>query len=316
MHRFRLFNDILDSHLTRESLPSFRPLHLYPSEASVIDREGQIHGTCLRAVWYRLKRVTPSNPPDARAQWIFELGLQVEDLIIRKCKEAGIWFADHVKWYNPEYMLSGEVDLIIRHPYEPETLIGVEIKSMYGYAATAEVMGTRTRPGFPKIHQLLQTVLYLDWFKEVLSGFKMVYLDRGATENRRDFNIELKEEYCPETGKVVSYPVVDGKVFDKIDVGGIYERFRLAWDYYRNDEPPPPDYKLYYSKEEMAQRIEAGLASKTDAEGFRRFPDRLKYRKASWQCSYCNWRNLCWNLAALDNEQVRDLLGEERQAAA
>lgn len=315
MHRFRIF-DILDQHLTREAIPSFRFPHLYPSEASVIDSDGKVHGACLRSVWYRLNRVPQTNPPNARAQWIFEMGLLVEDLIIRKCKEAGIWFDDHVKWFNPEYHVSGEVDLIIRHPDDPDILTGTEIKSFYGYQATAEIMGTRTRPGFPKINQLLQTFLYVDWFKEVLSGFKMVYLDRGGPENRRDFDVWFQEVSVDGQDEVLIYPVVDGQVYTKFTLNGVYDRFRLVWDYYLNKELPPRDYKLYYTKEEMAQRIQAGLVSKTDAEGFKRHPDRLKYRKADWNCRYCSYRNLCWEFGRLNHEQIKDLTGEEATEAA
>lgn len=316
MHRFSLF-DLLDQEMTRERLPSFRSPHLYPSEASVRDADGVLHGSCLRSVFYRLTKTPKTNPPNARAQWIFDLGLAVEETIIRRSKEAGIWFDDHIKWYNPDYHVSGEVDLIIRNPLEPDMLIGVEIKSFYGYMATAEIMGTRTKPGFPKISQLLQTFLYTDWFKEILSGFKMAYLARDATENRRDFNIEFHETNgATGQDEVLVYPVVDGKIYPKFTLNGIYERFTEAWNYFTARQLPPRDFQLYYSKEEMEQRVKDGLTSKVDAAGFKKKPSCMKYRKADWQCRYCDYRNLCWEFTRLSNEEIQDLTGEEVQEAA
>lgn len=307
MTDFSVF-DLLDRHLLRETIPDFRLPHLYPSEASVIDRKGQVHGSCLRSVWYRLNRVPPSNPPDARAMWIFELGLAVEELIIRKSKEVGVWFDDHVKWFNPKFHVSGEVDLIIRHPEKPDWLIGVECKSFYGYAAATEIMGNRVSPGFPKIHQLLQTLLYVDWFKEIIPQFKMVYLDRGATENRRDFTVEIHEVWKDD--QLITYPVVNGKIHQDFSLQDIYRRFQEVWEYYHHGELPARDYQLYYSKEEMSARIAAGLVSNTDAEGFKRHPNRLKYRRASWQCRYCTYRNHCWDFSQFTQDQIRDLVNE------
>jgi len=317
--RFRLF-DVLDHNITQERIPSFRHPHLYPSEASVIDTDGVIHGRCLRQVYYRLTNTQKTNPENARAMWIFQMGLLVEAAIIEQCKQAGIWYDDHVKWYNPEFNLSGELDVVIRNPEEPDMLIGVEIKSFYGYYAGAQIMGTRTQPGFPKMDQLLQTFLYVDWFKEMIQGFKMAYMERGSMD-RRDFDIEY-QEVDNGSGRLI-YPIVNGQTFPKFSLNGIYDRYRQAWEHFQQREIPNRDYRLYYSKEEMAARIEQGLASQVNAKGFKRHPDRLKYRKADWQCSYCGFCNLCWNVSALNNQDVKDLgLGtetlevDEQEAAA
>jgi hypothetical protein len=303
VQRFRLF-DILDQNITQDRIASFRHPRLYPSEASVVDIDGTTHGRCLRAVYYRLTNTEKTNPENARAMWIFQMGNIVEAAIIEQCKQAGIWYADHIKWFNPRYNISGELDFVIRHPQEPDMLIGCEVKSFYGYQASSQIMGTRTRPGFPKMDQLLQAFLYVDWFKEILSGFKMVYMDRGGAD-RRDFNIQFIE--ADEDGTRVVYPVVDNQVFHGFTLNGIYDRFEKAWALYQAQELPDRDYRLYYSPEEMEQRIANNLVSKTDTKGFQRYPFRLKYRKADWQCRYCNWTNLCWNTPSLSNEEVSDL---------
>jgi hypothetical protein len=288
----------------RVRLPGFRHPHLYPSEASVIDTEGQCHGRCLRQVYYRLTNTVKTNPENARAMWIFEMGKAVEACIIEQCKQAGIWFDDHVKWYNPEYNLSGELDIVIRNPEEPDMLIGVEVKSFYGYAATTQIMGNRTTQGFPKIDQLLQAFLYVDWFRELLAGFKMAYMERGSVD-RRDFDIEFYELDVEQETLII--PIVNGMQYDKFTLSGIYDRYRTAWNYYLAKELPPRDYRLYYSKDEMAQRVELGQVSKTDIAGFKRHPDRLKYRKADWNCRYCSWTNLCWDIPSLTGQDIRDL---------
>lgn len=309
-NRFDLFTHVLDRHLLRTPLPEFRGPHLYPSEASVIDRTGKVHGRCLRAIYYRLTDTPPSDPLNARAMWIFELGKAVETMIINLCKEAGIWVADHVKWQDPEYNLHGEIDLIIRHPLStagiwsasPEILTGVEIKSFYSYQAACEIMGTNTSPGFPKIDQLLQTLIYAYQYRDILQNFKMVYMDRGGAA-RREFDVWF-QEVTDTAGEKLIYPVVDGRLYEKFTLQDVLQRYKTVQAYFDRRELPPRDFKPFYTIEDMENLIAKGEIAKTNAEGFKRQPQNPKFRKADWQCHYCQYMQACWPAT-----EIQQLLG-------
>ena len=314
MHRFDIFT-LIDKHITRERIEKTSHPHLYPSESSVIDSDGNVHGACLRSVYYRLTHVIKTNPPSARSEYIFAYGNMIEAYLIEQVKQMGLWYDDHIKWYNPEYQVSGEVDLVMRHPQEPDMLVGCEIKSFYGYNATKEIMGTRKERGFPKMDQLLQTFNYVDWFKESFQGFKMIYLARDETKNRKQFDIHFHRQVNQVGGQdqTLVYPMVNGQVFPKFTLNGIYDRYQQIWDYYSQKEVPPRDYKLYYSPEEMEERIALGLVAKTNLEGFRRKPSDLKFRKAGWRCSYCDYRWHCWDPGQFTNEQLRLFNGADEE---
>jgi hypothetical protein len=187
-------------------------------------------------------------------------------------------------------------------------------KTLYGYYATAEVMGTRTKPGFPKMSQLLQAFTYVDWFKETIGGFKMAYLARDSMA-RREFNIEFHEEETELAGQkeVLVYPVVDRQVFPKFTLNGIYDRFKLVWDHYEQKQMPGRDYKLYYTVEEMEERVRQGLVGKTKLAAFQRNKKALKNRKADWRCAYCNHLTTCWDFSQFSNEEAKVFSVEEEE---
>lgn len=302
---FDLFEHVLDQHLLRTPLPEFKGPHLYPSEASVIDRAGKTHGRCLRAIYYRLTETPPSDPLNARAMWIFELGVAVETMIINLCKEAGIWVADHVKWQDPEYNLHGEIDLIIKHPLQPDYLIGIEIKSFYSYQAACEIMGTSSSPGFPKIDQLLQTLIYAYQYRNVVRGFKMLYMDRGGAA-RREFDVWFQSITGPN-GQELIYPIVDNRLYREFTLQDIWQRYRTIQDYFERRVLPPRDYKPFYTAAEMESLISKGEIAKTNAEGFKRQPRNPKFRKADWQCHYCQYMQTCWPAAEV--QQLLEIKG-------
>jgi hypothetical protein len=106
--------------MTRNKLSFPRQSHLYPSEASVkwVDSSGEtrVAGTCLRAVYYRYMGTFPRGTTSPYTQWIFALGKAVENILVEQWKEMGIWVANNVEFYWPEYNIKGELDCIIHEP--------------------------------------------------------------------------------------------------------------------------------------------------------------------------------------------------------
>lgn len=110
----------LDEFMCREQFSPKREIHYRPSEASVVYKDSngdkRVAGACLRACYFRCtgcKRTGKSTP---YSEWIFALGKAVEEILVEQYKRMGIWVANNVEFYWPEYNISGELDLVLRDP--------------------------------------------------------------------------------------------------------------------------------------------------------------------------------------------------------
>ncbi|MCK5292820.1 MAG: hypothetical protein KAR39_12495 [Thermoplasmata archaeon] len=307
-----------DRTITEERLP-----HFYPSEARQICEEtGEVIGHCLRASYYRLIGIERTDPPNARAYYIFMLGNLVEAFLIERWKEMGIWEQDNVAFYDREYNVSGKIDCFIRsvfvkrdgvyrmRPRNQSPIIGVEVKSFYGYYATKEIMGNQSQDGRPKTNQLLQAFYYAERYSHRgIPGFKMAYLARDSVQ-RREFNVV--PTVTSVGGEVQrTRPRVDGKIFGNISIEAIRESYRLLDQALRADTLPARDYIRAYDKATVEAKYAADGVSKSKYDAWTRArkpcdPNVRRMHKDSigdWQCSYCNYQQHCW----VDNDEA----GEE-----
>ena len=134
---------------------------LWPSECSVeYMRNGfkVVKGKCMRAAWYRSMGFKPTTAK-AGLIWKGHLGKRVEESQINKWKEMGLYVSNNIKFYDKRLFVSGEMDAIIKHPDNPDYLIGMEIKSFYGYYANTNICGAKAknRAGVPKDGHFLQS---------------------------------------------------------------------------------------------------------------------------------------------------------------
>ena len=86
---------------------------------------------------------------------IHELGNAVERTVIETMKKIGIFESSGVKFYDPKYNLSGELDVTGRYRRPDSTIgyYGVEVKSVYGIGATLSVTGrSRAYRGQPPVN--------------------------------------------------------------------------------------------------------------------------------------------------------------------
>ena len=92
-------NQITADQLNKKDFPSSRPPHAYPSEASCVVN-GKVIGGCMRASYYRCTGVEKTNDPGTAGQWRFKLGNAVEATLVDTWKQAGIYVANHTKFYS------------------------------------------------------------------------------------------------------------------------------------------------------------------------------------------------------------------------
>lgn len=284
---------LTDEFLTREqSLTEERLPHFYPSEARCIDEQtGAVLGHCLRSSFYRLCALPYSDPPSARFHYIFMLGNLVEQFMIDRWKEMGIWIADGVPFHDHELNVSGKVDCFIRNFYERKQILGAEVKSFYGYYATNQIMGTRNSPGSPKIDQLLQTFYYAERYSHRgIPGFKMAYIARDSVK-RREFNVV---PVVTSVGGEIqrTRPAVDGTIYHNISIEGLRESYYLLDKALREDTLPRRDYQKVYSKDVVEAKYRVGDISKSAYGDWKR--NSTTNPLGDWQCSYCWYCTHCY----------------------
>jgi Holliday junction resolvase-like predicted endonuclease len=225
-----------------------------------------------------------AEPNSPYTEWIFALGNAVEQILVEQWKQMGIWVANNVKFYDKERNISGEVDVILRNP-ETGGLVVAEVKSLYGYHAVRDVVkGTRKIVPRPKTSQLLQAVIYADYFKDTVECVKMVYYARDSAA-RREYDITLVQS--GETGR--HHPCIDGQVDDRFTLEDIYDRYEELREHLENGVLPPRDYEKEFSPEKIEQFRKLGDVSKTAYEEWK----KGKSVPGDWQCRYCNFSSIC-----------------------
>ena len=254
----------------------------HPSSASCKIKneygEETIVGGCLRKIYWEHNGVKKTNPMTARGARICGVGKMVERFEVEQYKEMGIWRDNNVKFINTKYNISGEADCIVFNK-ETNSLHGIEIKSGYDYKFRTDVIGTPTKPGKPKFEHLLQTMIYIDYFK---FPFSMIYIDRGNAA-RAEYEITLNDDGTPNiNGK---------KLGNGISIPGCLARLKELEENLKDSTLPRRDFQLKYSKDRLKILNDSYRLSKKDREEFAKSGDVCV---GDWQCSYCDYKDYCW----------------------
>lgn len=276
-----------DQWMTRKRIRMGSKGTLYPSEASVawVDPNGlnRVSGACMRSSYLRVtgKADDDALPIDAYTEWIFALGKAVEIILVEQWKQMGIWVDNNLEFYDKARNLSGEIDCLIRDP-ETGELVLCEVKSFYGYNATKQICGNKSTTARPKTSQMMQTLIYVDQFKEHISYAKMIYYARDSA-SRKEFDIRLSED---------GHPLINGVIDHRFTLQDIYSRYdQLTW-HIENEQLPEPDYELVWGPEKVLERNALGEVAKTNFEKWQKKPDKNPI--GDWNCSYCRYKYVCW----------------------
>jgi hypothetical protein len=300
-----------DLHLTRPRFSGPRSAAVYPSEASVSYRneygDRVVEGTCLRQAFYRITGVQGKGS-NARSEYIFAMGRAVEAFLISQWKEMGIWVANNIRFFTTEFgpLMNGELDCVLAEPPDGK-LYTVECKSAYGYDAKKEIIGNQSSPGFPKMSQLLQTLVYVYLgqlpegrrpFSQKIDYGRLFYLFRD-TVDRRTFKVEV----VPEGDNF--RPMVDGNLIREFTINDMIARYQQLKQYVEQGELPPRDYSLEFTGEQIEKMREQKRISDSkykqweSNERVKMGKSRMKVPKiipvGNWECAYCNFCHLCHN---------------------
>lgn len=256
------------------------PAKYWPSQASIILPNGEIMGECLRKSFYEINAIPITNPTSIRIKRAMLYGKKIEEAEIELLKERGILLGEQVLFIKEYKIITirGKIDAVV---FEDGKNKGVEYKSGGGYYFQSEIWGTTTKPGGPKVSNLLQVMLYLDGYKEHkelnFDKVALIYIERGMCDTQ-EFTIQLDS----------GFPLVNGEIDYSLNVQDIYKRYIILDKYMRTNKLPPCDYCNYYSPEEITNMYYKNIISKKKYNLWK----KLGYG-ADWQCQYCKYLNKC-----------------------
>jgi hypothetical protein len=263
---------------------------LWPSQAAVLTRTGQVVGKCLRASYYEKTGEAETNPVSDEVTAMGYMGTKIEDGLIDLLKNQGIWENNNVKWQR--YNISGEVDVLIRilnteNVIPVEELWTVECKSCSGYYANKELYGyyegTGSNrawvPGKPKDKHYLQACLYTYAGREKCKGTILFYISRDESR-MTEFFITTDDD-----GNIF----LNGVLEQRFKIQDILDRYDLLQRAIDTQDLPDRDYKPEYSDAE----VEYLYASKDISKAARDNHMSRKNLYADSDCTYCNFKLKC-----------------------
>lgn len=321
------FWDSIDHELTRDRFSGQRRPSLYPSEASVIcidpkTGKASIEGGCHRKSWYRMMGYKQSkNTP--KTELIFKFGNYLEAMLTDLIKLGYSFEGNSIKFFDPETLVSGEVDIVLRHP--DGGIILTEVKSSYGDFKRRELMGGswygKPLIGYPSTNNLLQLVTYL-WFhkdREDLLGGKLIYILRDKMD-RIEFDIHLDTD---KTGKHRVF--VNNKPDMRFYAEDIFERYATLKSIMgksfaelkkgvklKDLTPPDREYTLQHTDEDIETlhgeyEFPSYIMRKVSDTKYKAFKKTPSARPGDFQCNYCGFKDICWTA-----KDIKDHIGTKK----
>lgn len=316
-------------HLSKPRFGEQKQPTLWPSSATA-EIDGKVLGKCRRQNFLRYAKdnyafsdkyenlseiyeLVSNNtiPPSVYSQWIWRAGELYEQYCIDLAKESGVYVAEQVNIYIPDFNVSGKIDFITINPETSKYHI-VEVKSIYGFNANS-VLGTDSQRrdgnlGTPRESHLMQIGLYQSWYGNTNEEFGPGLLVYGARDTGKYGEFLITVELNEEDGKhYIHYqpntPFYGPKVNTNISIENILMNYKLVQDALATCEVPPRDYELLFSQERIEEMYQAGELTKTDtaqhekrkkqlAEGKKRVVKPVE--KGDWQCRLCEYKNICY----------------------
>jgi hypothetical protein len=290
-----------DEYYTKsKGLSRHRP-GLHPTEASVEfleDGKKIVIGKCHRAAWYRSMEVARGDGPSAGLMMKANLGKWDEQGLVDKWKEMGIWHDNNIKFYQKSHFLSGELDAVLRNPVTGG-LLGMEVKSFYGYYANKEITGAKRDkiPGIPLDTHFLQAILYAWEYRDILEEFRLYYIERGDG-HRVEFRIGWDDRpdgthqlwWQQVDGKYWNYYIPD-KIYQPYTIEDVYDRFSTLLKKLQTKELPPKDFSDKWDEDTVEWMWDHGKLGKTKYEKWQKKPSSNPI--GDWQCQYCDFSAQC-----------------------
>lgn len=267
----------------------------------------QVYGACHRAAWYRNRypSVQESDTPESARKKYW--GRAIEEAEINLWKDAGIYVADQVGFWIPEYYLKGRIDCFVRdldsqyaqnlmNPVAGRGVIGVEIKSTWSYGAQGTIeCKTGVKP-WPKWEHVIQSAVYHWRFRDFANYWIILYIARDKGTARQHTLVVTENNQISVNGEIVPFTV-----------DHIFARLAELSSKLQSDQPPLRDFHIMHDQAQLKAMADAGVLGKTDTDKVRK---GNKIVKGDWQCRYCQYAKECWNGVELPYDTKLDNLLE------
>ena len=270
----------LDNALLNPIMTNMRRLdYIYASALGFATPTG-VKGGCRRSEWYRMrgfKREVPETPNGLRTALY---GGACGDVEVELAKRARVYIDDEVAVIDHERRISGRIDLIIMDPEaNADPLIGIEIKSIQGYASKGLVAPSFQGTFAPRDKDLAQTSFYANFYRASIKRWAIRYIDRGLGFTH-DQELAILDD-----GAISANHTLTGRNMSEI----------FAWtasvlSALESGVEPARDFVLLYDKDLLKAKAQAGEFAKTDTDKALR---GHKLFKGDWQCRYCRYAYTC-----------------------
>lgn len=231
--------------------------------------------SCMRQLWYKWNNEPVSNPIEAGGYWKMKMGNAIHDLINEFLESAGFDIMNEIsnktKIGGLEHPISYRIDNIFM---EDDQMAIIEVKSSYGAGIKAI-----QKQGKPRDSDLAQVLLYM--FLEDINKTYLIYIGRD-NGYRTQFEIEYKSGVIHIDGKKTLHSFVE-----------LIDRLKIVEEHLIADSIPEREYQVAIKNGEIKDKFQK---------------DKIVY-KTDWQCSYCQWMDLCWKPALIryknsDNSEI------------
>lgn len=217
---------------------------------------------CMRQLYWKWTDQPKTNPIDASGLWKMNMGNAIHDLIYEFLEDAEFDIIAEVGGVVeiPElkYPISYRVDyMFIEKDTGNEAII--EAKTSYGRGIKAIQISEK-----PKEQDLAQVVLYI-----YLTKIKKCYFLYVGRDN------SYRTQFVAEEMNGQIY--VDG-VLSEVTATLLIQRLMVLEEYLAGDVLPDRDYMAAIKNGEIKDK----------------FQKNNKQYKTDWQCSYCQWKDRCW----------------------
>lgn len=238
--------------------------------------------SCKRQQYYQWLNIEQSNPNSAGSILKMKFGYATEDIfekflqysIETKTKINNKILINYITGWKESYQIKGleypitcKLDFVLE--FEDNSKVAVELKSMFG-RGIVDIMKTQT----PKSQYLDQIYIYI-----YLTPYKHFFHPYFGRDNGYRTEFEILE--CKE-GLEVIYTTERGKQNKKTyryNFDDLIENLVKIENSVHHDFLPERDYLVAIKNGEIKD------------QGFQY--NNIKYT-SNWQCTYCNWKNKCW----------------------
>lgn len=289
---------------------------LYPTQASVVDDGGNIHGACHRESyyhWFETQGDGSFNPDWALAatqgDWLHE---GIVHFLRHNAIGTGLTVVSQEQSFinrTAKHITSGRSDIIVRDD-ETGKLYGVEVKTVGEWAGKESIE-------YPKVAHLLQAAVCLDAFNTNLTGdiepieeWIVLYLSRDENwdlkKNPHGSKLQLLWQhtiYIDSTTDVIHCKNQSGlNTAYPFKMKDILDRYDILMDHIINETLPDRDFAIQYDEATIhAKYLTGDIKFKKDTEVVSKWlkkgavPGDLKLALGDSQCRFCSYANICYS---------------------